>query len=139
MGVYVELFRDAKESQGRDRFSCPAGLWELLREVGETFGWQPQGTTYLVPPKLKITAPARQNYQAGSALDYKRVEAEDALGWARALDGAKLTPAFVAMVTARSATFGAPLTEVALLSLINEFIQYLYGGGFTFAIMTQAE
>jgi hypothetical protein len=135
VGVRVELFRDAAESQGRDLFSCPAELWELLVELGETFGWRPLGTTYLVPPKSKVVTPARQNYQAGSAQDYKRVEAQDAIAWAGALDGAKRSPHFIAMVSARSAAIGGGSSEAALLSLIDEFIQYVYGGAFTFAAL----
>lgn len=138
MGAYVELFRDAAESQGRDRFSCPVELWQLLLELGETFGWRPQGATYLVPPKLKVATPARQNYQAGSILDYKRVDAEDAIAWAGALESAKDSPHFIAMVSAHSAAIGGA-TEAALLSLIDEFIEYVYGGAFTFAALAAAD
>ena len=72
-------------------------------------------------------------------MDYKRIESADALAWARALDGAKRSSAFVSMVTARAASVGTGVTDAALLSLIDEFIQYLYGGAFTFAIVTSAE
>jgi hypothetical protein len=91
-----------------------------------------------VPPKSKIVTPARQNYQAGSILDYKRVDAEDAIAWARALEGAKNSPHFAAIVAARSAAMDGA-TEAAMLSLIDEFIQYVYGGAFTFAARPAAE
>ena len=137
-GVQVQLFRDAAESQGRDRFSCPGVVWEVLLELGETFGWRPLGATYLVPAKLKVTSPARQNYQAGGALDYKRVDAEDAMAWAGALEGAKNSPALIGMLTARSAAIGNGVTAESLRSLIDEFIQYAYGGAFTFAVLRSA-
>lgn len=132
-GVRVELFRDAAESHGRDRFSCPGAVWDLLLELGETFGWRPLGTTYLVPPKSKVTTPARQNYQAGDPIDYKRVETEDAIAWASALEGSRHSSHFIAMVSARSAAVGAAGSVDSLLSLIDEFIEYVYGGAFTFA------
>jgi hypothetical protein len=137
-GVHIQLFRDAAESQGRDRFSCPAAVWELLLELGETFGWRPLGTTYQVPPKSKVTTPARQNYQAGDALDCKTVETADAIAWAGALDGAKRSPHFIAMVSARSAAIGGGTSVDSLLSLIDEFIVYVYGGAFTFAISPES-
>jgi len=132
-GVRVELLRDAAESHGRDRFSCPGAVWDLLLELGETFGWRPAGTTYLVPPKSKVTTPARQNYQAGDSLDYKRVEAEDAIAWASALEDSRHSPHFIAIVSARSAAVGGGASIDSLLSLIDEFIVYVYGGAFTFA------
>ena len=139
MGIRVELFRDAAESQGRDRFSCRVELWDLLLDLGETFGWHPAGTTYLVPPTLKVATPARQNYQAGSVLDYKRVETSDAIAWAGALEGARRSPHFLSIVATRFAAVADGASEASVLSLIDEFIQYVYGGAFTFAALAPAD
>ena len=132
----VEMFRDAAEVHGRDRFSCPIAAWALVWELGQAFGWQPKGTTYLSPPKRPVETPALRNYQPGDAQDYKRVEADDATAWARALEVAKHSPHFAAMVNARSvamATSGE-LTGELLAGVLDEFIEFAYGGAFTFAV-----
>lgn len=136
MGVVVEMFRDAVDPQGRHRFSCALSTWQFLRELGETFGWRPHGTTYSVPPNVKVEVPALRNYQPGDALDHKRVTAEDAMSWAAALNIAKRSAHLDAMIKARLSATGASceMTEGLLLSLLDEFIQYAYGGAFTFAI-----
>ena len=69
MGAVVEMYRDAVEVKGRDRFSCSLATWALLAELGQAFGWRPQGTTYRIPPRLKVETPALQDYQPGNALD----------------------------------------------------------------------
>jgi hypothetical protein len=131
MSTIVEMFRDAAAPKGRNRFSCPMSTWELLVELAQAFGWQPKGTTYVLPAKSKVEAPARRNYQPGTVRDHKQVETEDAVAWARALEVAKASPHAAAMIEARSA--GAVLPGV-----IDEFIAFAYGGAFEFAILNDA-
>lgn len=141
MHSVVAMVRDAAERHGRDRFSCSLPAWEVLRELGEAFGWRPSGTTYVVAVKAVIESPARHNYQPGDVLDYKRVEADDARAWAGALETAKQSPHFAAMIEARlgaMAPGGAP-AEASLQSLIDEFIEYAYGGDFAFALSPEPD
>ncbi len=133
MSSDVQMFRMAAEPQGRDRFSCPLPVWELLREIGETFGWQPMGTTYIAPPKRSVDTSVRHNYQPGDPLDQKCVEAEDALAWARALEVAKRSPHFVAMKS-RFTTNGIDTIGELPPGVLDEFIEFAYGGTFTFTI-----
>jgi hypothetical protein len=140
MSAIVEMFREAASPKGRNRFACPLSTWELLRELGHAFGWQPRGTTYVLPAKSTVETPARRDYQPGTARDHKQVEAEDALAWARALEVAKASPHAAAMIEARSAALadagkvgGDPLPGV-----IDEFIAFAYGGAFEFAIWDDA-
>ncbi len=129
------MVRNSPEANGRDRFSCSMQVWELLQELGLAFGWLQHGTTYVAPPSLKVDAPARHNYQPGDALDYKRLDSEDAMAWASALDRAKQSPNFAAMIKEywmRRVPDGTRSTP-ALYSLILEFTEYAYGGEFVFA------
>jgi len=134
MNATVQMFRMAAEPHGRDRFSCPLPVWELLRELGETFGWQPMGTTYITPPQRSVDTSVRHNYQPGGALDHKCVDAEDALAWARALEVAKRSPHFDGMMNARSTAGGINIVGELLTGVLDEFIEFAYGGAFTFAI-----
>ena len=140
MSVSVEMFREAASPKGRNRFACPLSTWELLWELGHAFGWHPRGTTYVLPAKSTVETPARRDYQPGTARDHKQVEAEDAVAWARALEVAKASPHAAAMIEARSAALadagkvgGDPLPGV-----IDEFIEFAYGGAFEFAIWGDA-
>ena len=136
MSTIVEMFREASAPKGRNRFSCPLPIWELLSEVGRAFGWQPKGTTYVLPAKTTVDAPARRDYQPGGSQDHKRVEGEDAVAWARALDIAKGSPHLAAMIEARSvalATSGK--VDLGMLpGVLDEFIEFAYGGAFEFAM-----
>ena len=131
MSAIVEMFREAAAPRGRNRFSCPTQTWELLAELGRAFGWQPKGTTYVLPAKSKVEAPARRNYQPGTVHDHKQVESEDARAWARALEVAKASPHAAAMIEARSASELPP-------AVMDEFIEFAYGGAFEFAIGSDA-
>src|SRR5215217_5777023 len=102
MNDIVEMYRDAVERGGRDRFSCTVPIWELLQEVAQTFGWLPMGASYVAPPKLTVEAPLRHDYRPGGARDVKRVEKEDAAAWASALKSAQNSPHLAAMITARA-------------------------------------
>ena len=140
MSAIVEMSRDAAAPGGRNRFSCPLQTWELLWELGRAFGWTPKGTTYVLPAKSTVEAPARRNYQPGSVYDHKHVEADDAMAWARALEVAKGSPHTAAMSEARSAALadaGNVGSEV-LPGVIDEFIAFAYGGAFEFAIWSDA-
>ena len=140
MSAIVEMFRKAAAPGGRNRFSCPLPTWELLWELGRAFGWHPQGTTYVLPAKSPVEAPARRNYQPGSVRDHKQVEAEDAMAWARALEVAKVSSYTAAMIEARSVVLaGAGTIGGELLpGVIDEFIEFAYGGAFEFAIWSDA-
>ena len=131
MSAIVEMFREAAAPGGRNRFSCPVQTWQLLGELGRAFGWQPKGTTYVLPARSTVEAPARRNYQPGSVQDHKEVDAEDAMAWARALEVAKASPHAAAMIDARSAGKVVP-------GVIDEFIEFAYGGAFEFAILNDA-
>lgn len=140
MSEIVEMFRDAAAPGGRNRFSCPLQTWELLWELGRAFGWTPKGTTYVLPAKSTVEAPARRNYQPGSVQDHKHVEADDAMAWARALEVAKDSPHTAAMIEARSAALAdaGNLGSQVLPGVVDEFISFAYGGAFEFAIRSDA-
>lgn len=140
MSEIVEMFRDAAAPGGRNRFSCPLQTWELLWELGRAFGWTPKGTTYVLPAKSTVEAPARRNYQPGSVQDHKHVEADDAMAWARALEVAKDSPHTAAMIEARSAALAdaGNLGSQVLPGVVDEFISFAYGGAFEFAIRSYA-
>jgi hypothetical protein len=130
------MFRDAGLGVGFHRFTCPLPVWDLLWELGRAFGWRPQGTTYVMSTDSTLEAPARRNYQPGDSQDHKQVDEEDALAWARALVAAKASPHFAAMVEARSAALlshGKTVAEL-LPAVLDEFIEFAYGGAFQFAI-----
>jgi hypothetical protein len=68
--------------------------------------------------------------------DHKRVEAEDAIGWAQALEVAKASPHLPAMIEARAVALamgGKPAGDL-LPGVIEEFVEFAYGGAFEFAI-----
>lgn len=140
MSAIVEMFREAAAPGGRNRFSCPLQTWELLWELGRAFGWTPRGTTYVVPARSTVEAPARRNYQPGSEYDHKHVEADDAMAWARALEVAKGSPHTAAMIEARSAALvdAGNVGGQVLPGVLDEFIAFAYGGAFKFAIYSDA-
>lgn len=133
MRTTVELWRDARETRGRDLFSCSIAEWRFLLEVGQTFGWTPSGTTYDLGPASKLHAAIR-NYEPGEASDAKQIDEADAIDWARALDVASRSPHLAAIVEARSAAIdkGPGVAPDALQTLIREFAAYAYGGAFGF-------
>ena len=131
----VFMFRDTAEAQGRDLFSCSDAEWQFLQTLATTFGWQPSGTTYQAPPRLKLTITALRNYVPGDASDRKDVSRDDAIDWGRALECAKRSPHFTAMLGTSAAAAAAhePVSTASLVGLIDEFIAYVYGGAFSFA------
>jgi hypothetical protein len=138
MSEVIEMFRDAAAPKGRDRYSCPTPIWELLWELGQAFGWRPTGTTYVMPAKRTVEAPARRNYEPGSSQDHKKVEEQDAVAWARALEAAKVSPHAAAMIQARSAAREGETGGELPPGVLEEFIQFAYGGAFEFAMRNKA-
>jgi hypothetical protein len=134
------MFRDAGSSGEHNRFSCSLATWELLAELGRTFGWHPKGTTYVVPVTSRATVPALRNYEPGGSQDTKWIEAEDALGWARALEHANASPHVRAMTEARAASLAkeGKRTDDLLPGVLEEFVAFAYGGAFKFAIWGDA-
>jgi hypothetical protein len=130
MSAIVKMFRGAGTPSGGTQFSCPTPIWDLLWELGSAFGWQPTGTTYVMPAKSISQMPARRNYQPGGSRDLKQVEEQDAVAWARALEVAKASPHFATMIEARSAEL--------LPGMLDEFIEFAYGGAFEFSISEPA-
>lgn len=142
MSEVVEMYRDAAERGGRDRFSCSVATWELLQEVGQTFGWHPTGASYVATVRGKVENPARRDYRPGRTLDEKRIERDDALAWAGALELAKGSPHLAAMIAARADAIlaaGGPGGAAPLPGVIEEFVEFAYGGAFTFVIASDAE
>lgn len=133
----VLMFRDATAPKGRDRYSCPVPIWEFLCELGGAFGWQPAGTTYVVPPGLKREAPARRNYQPGGSRDSKRLQEQDAVAWARALEAAKMSPHTEAMIQARATARAGESGGELLPGVLDEFIEFAYGGAFEFTLSNE--
>jgi hypothetical protein len=138
MTAIVEMFRASAAPQGRNRFSCPLPIWDFLWELGHAFGWRPQGTTYVLPAKSSVESPARRDYQPGGTQDYKQVAAEDAMAWARALEVAKASPHLAKMIEARSdgVAGGNSIGSELLPGVLDEFIEFAYGGAFAFAILS---
>lgn len=138
-GPIVEMFRETQRPGGRNRFSCPLPVWELLWELGRVFGWRPTGATYVMPTNRAVEVPARRDYQPSGFQDQKQVQAEDAVAWARALETAKASPHLAEMLGARSAALfsdGRPGSELQP-GVLDEFIEFVYGGAFSFAIRSQ--
>lgn len=126
----------SRKTGAPNRFSCPLPTWEMLHELGRAFGWHPQGATYVIPAKSAVESPARRNYEPCDSEDQKQVGDADAMAWAGALEKAKVSPHVTAMLEKRSlafATSGKADGEL-LPSVIDEFIEFAYGGAFKFAI-----
>ena len=129
------MVRKSPEPNGRDRFSCSRAVWELLQELGLECGWRQLGTTYVVPASRKVETPARHNYLPGDPLDYKCVDAQDAMAWASALATARQSPEFASLIKEcwmRRLPNG-PAYSPTVQGLIFEFTEYAYGGEFAFA------
>jgi hypothetical protein len=142
MSDIVEMYRAAVEPGGRDRFACSVATWTLLQELGHTFGWHPMGTAYVAPARLQVEAPARHDYRPAGALDQKQVAHDDAVAWASALALAKDSPHLAAMITARAAAIkaaGGQVSEALVPGVMEEFVEFAYGGAFTFVLASAAQ
>jgi hypothetical protein len=150
MNRIVEMTRDSAEAGGRDLFSLDADTWQLLLEIGTTFGWKPAGTIYMRKASLKQTAQESTNessesgllalhdYQPGNYQDYKYVNADDASAWATALSVARGSHQLGSMLDARVANGSMTLdpelaADAPFTVALDEFIQYAFGGAFAFA------
>jgi hypothetical protein len=129
----VRFYRDAAEPHGRDLFACSLAQWHFLLELGRTFGWTSDGTTYELHPGSKIVSAARREYEPGAPSDRKLVNAEDARRLARALEDAMTSPYLPAMIEAHATALLRDQNTVAsVIDTAGEFIQYAYGGAFVF-------
>lgn len=131
MNPIVEMFREAAEAKGRDRFSCPLDVWDLLLAIGTEFNWAPQGSAYVALPDAKYESPAERDYQPGDAKDLKQVSEEDARTWANALEAAILSPRLPELLKQRAP---AAIPHDVLVNLMREFTEYCYGGAFVFSM-----
>lgn len=131
MNSMVEMFREAAEPKGRDRFSCSLAVWRLLQEIGAEFGWAPQGSVYVALPGTKYASPAGRDYLPGDVRDLKQVSEEDARAWANALDAAILSPR-LSEILRRIAPAAVPHDTFA--NTMREFAEYCYGGAFVFSM-----
>lgn len=135
MAQVVRLYRDAAEKHGRDLFACTRSEWSFLLDIGRAFGWQPRGTTYELPIGSKRQHAALRDYEPSAAGDQKRVAAEDAIAWARALQDAYGSPQFESMIEARAKNGAAAESSAGSIA---EFVEYAFGGAFTFALEEDA-
>jgi hypothetical protein len=120
------------------RFFCRATVWQFLRDLGQTFGWQPKGTTYVASSKQSARpgTSLRHNYQPGGVEDCKQIEDADAMEWASALGIAKHSSYLGGMISAH-----AGLTddgEKPVLEIMEDFIMFARRGAFVFAIDSEA-
>jgi hypothetical protein len=136
MGAIIEMFRGSAESKQPPGFSCSLKTWELLWELGQTFGWRPKGATYVAPAGRKISTPILRNYDPGAALDRKWVDAGDALDWAASLSVARQSPHLEAMLDAHCAAADGldGCERDQLPSVIDRFIGFASNGAFEFAV-----
>lgn len=130
MNSSVEMFRDAAERKGRDRFACSLQIWDLLQEIGAEFGWSPSGSSYVALPGTKHVTPAGRDYQPGEIRDLKQVSEQDAMAWANALEAAILSPRLSEILMRRAP---AAIPYHTLVSVVREFTEYCYGGAFAFS------
>jgi hypothetical protein len=140
METMIEMVRAAAERGGRNRYACSLSAWNLFRQLGETFGWQPQGTTYIPAAGSKQLQLARHDYTPGVAEDSKCVESEDALAWAQSLEKARSSShlhVLISQTIADASAGAAPdaeaeQTRARLEATMDEFIEYAYSGAFSF-------
>lgn len=114
------------------RFLCPPSVWQFLRDLGQTFGWHPKGTTYVTssPPTARSDTSLRHDYKPGSADDCKLIEDDDAIEWAHALEVAKRSTYLGAMISAHAGLTG----DGAVLEIMDDFIRFAHRGAFAFSI-----
>jgi hypothetical protein len=130
----ITLVRDAAEPGGRNVFSCTRQEWELLVELGQAFGWLARGAAYIRQNTSSADDDVRHGYEAGDIRDPKRVESGDALSWAAALDRARRSDRIEGLIgqTAAAKEQG-PIDEAHFAAILDDFIEYAYGGEFSFS------
>lgn len=131
MSYVVEMFREAAEAKGRDLFSCSLLDWRCFQALGQEFGWDPLGSTYVALPGTKYVHLAGRDYEPGDARDRKQVSEEDALAWANALDASILSPR---LPEALSRVVPPQGSHSSFVNLMKEFAQYCYGGAFVYSM-----
>jgi len=143
MSVLIEMSRESVEAGGRDRYSVSLPAWELLLDIGKAFGWQPMGVSYA--RKLSGKEPetvALHDCRPGNHRDQRKIGADDAIAWATALNNALQSPHLTSMLDGRtpSVVLQGDTTAEQMRSVnapfdvtMKEFIQYAYGGAFSFA------
>ena len=129
----VRLFRDAAETHGRDLFECSLAEWEFFLELGRAFGWREEGSTYELPAGSKVAMAARRDYEPGAPADRKMVDEQDALNWGRALEDAVRSSELAHVIATRLSAQSRGIATSVMTNKLHEFIQYAYGGRFTFA------
>lgn len=132
-GLIVELSRVS----GEDLFTCTLTDWNFIRDLGQTFGWHPAGTTYLPQQGQRARHnPIKHDYQPGDSQDSKRVEADDSAQWAAALDRAARSPFISAMLRKHAQLQNRNDTDAehSLHSQLQTFIQFARRGAFTIAL-----
>lgn len=131
--LLVELSRE----RGDDQFTCTLPDWSFIRDLGQTFGWHPTGTTYLPQQGERARHnPIKHDYQPGDSQDRKRVETDDAARWAAALDAARRSTFISAILRARVQLQDAndPHSDHSLQTLLQRFIEFSRRGAFTIAL-----
>jgi hypothetical protein len=140
MSEVVLLKLNAKTGQ-RDRLAVADAAWQLLLELGETFGWKPHGARYQGKSRQESDQ-TRHNYEPGASNDLKYVDAEDAGEWAGALRAARDSTHLHRLVglrlgQANHAPSALPADTVSgearFAAVLSEFIDYASAGGFSFA------
>ena len=128
----ITLVRNAAEPRGRNVFSCTEREWELLVQLGQAFDWPARGATY-IPRKGSSVDDVRHGYKAGESEDPKRVDSEDALSWAAALDRARASERIDALIASTEAGQQDAINAVLFAAILDDFIEYAYGGEFSFS------
>lgn len=123
------------------RLTCTLPDWNFVRDLGQTFGWRPAGTTYLPQRGQRLRPdPIKHDYQPGDRRDRKCVEAADAALWAAALDGARSSPFISDMLrTSARGQDGSDATSDHTLRFLSQFIEFARLGSFTIAFRSDGE
>jgi hypothetical protein len=127
----VTLSRDAREPGGRNVFSCTRHEWDLLVELGQDFGWSARGATYVRQNSSSADDDVRHGYKAGETRDPKRVDSNDALSWAAALDRARRSDRMKSVL--EKTAQAEPFDTAHFAAILDDFIEYAYGGEFSFS------
>lgn len=131
--LIVELSREPST----DQFTCSLPDWNFMRDLGQTFGWHPVGTTYLPQQGQRARHnPIKHDYQPGDTQDRKRIEAADSAQWVTALEVAKRSPFISGMLRTHVKLCGASgtHTEQSLHLHLQNFIEFARRSGFTIAL-----
>jgi hypothetical protein len=134
----VLLTRAAGEPGGRNVFSCSHREWAMLVHLARAADWGALGTTYIRPGAPPIEEAARHSYEPGESRDPKCVDAQDAVGWAAALDRVRRLGSLDNLIESASSELGLSLdtSRVHFAGVLNDFIEYAFGGQFSFARAT---